>query len=122
VEGIYNVDKLLRTWPSYRDFVIQGFGEDPAALIQGSPDGQPWPANANDALPRYAVIHSNQDELVDPAQAIEYHAYLQSIAGALQRDWVAIEFGDWGSHDDMLQTTQFTNTITKYIQDWEARQ
>ncbi|CAO3567695.1 unnamed protein product [Mortierella alpina] len=122
VEGIYNVDKLLKTWPSYRDFVIQGFGLDPAALIQGSPDGQPWPANANDALPRYAVIHSNQDELVDPAQANDYHAYLQSIAGTLQRDWVAIEFGDWGSHDDMLQTTQFTKTITKYIHDWEARQ
>ncbi|KAF9567481.1 Kynurenine formamidase [Mortierella alpina] len=124
VEGIYNVDKLLKTWPSYCDFVIQGFGQDPLALIQGSPDGQPALASGTDffELSRYAVIHSNQDELVDPAQAKDYHTYLQSVAGTLKRDRVVIEFGDWGSHDDMLQTAQFTKTITKYIHDWEAQQ
>ncbi|KAF9950141.1 Kynurenine formamidase [Mortierella alpina] len=122
VEGIYNVDKLLKTWPSYRDFVVQGFGEERAALVHGSPDGQPVPFSTTFELPWYAVIHSNQDELVDPAQAKEYHMYLQSVAGISKQGRVAIEFGDWGSHDDMLQTAQFTKTITHYIHEWEAQQ
>ncbi|KAF9923650.1 Kynurenine formamidase [Linnemannia zychae] len=116
VEGIYNVARLLEVWPEYRDFVVQGFGEDPQVLIQGSPDKQAVPAAATGfVLPRYAVIHSNQDSLVDPAQANDYFAHLQSVAG---KNNVVIEFGDWGSHDDMLQTPQFTQTITKYVQQW----
>ncbi|KAF9405427.1 Kynurenine formamidase, partial [Podila epigama] len=115
VEGIYNVDRLLKVWPSYRDFVIQGFRSDPAALIQGSPDQQKVAPGL--VLPYYAVIHSNQDELVDAAQASDYFHYLQSVVGPRER--VELEFGDWGSHDDMLQTAQFTRTITKYILRWE---
>jgi len=122
VEGIYNVDRLLKVWPDYRDFVVQGFGEDPQALVNGSPDKQSIPATAAGAqefvLPRYAVIHSYQDELVDPAQANEYFVHLESVAGDASKDRVAIEFGDWGKHDDMLQTPQFTQTITKYIEQW----
>ncbi|KAG0060977.1 Kynurenine formamidase [Linnemannia elongata] len=120
VEGIYNVDRLLKVWPDYRDFVVQGFGEDPEALIHGSPDKQSVP-NAIESgfvLPRYAVIHSHQDTLVDPAQANDYFSHLQSVAGEAGKDKVVIEFGDWGTHDDMLQTPQFTETITKYVQHW----
>ncbi|KAF8978786.1 Kynurenine formamidase [Entomortierella lignicola] len=118
VEGIYNVDSLLRRWPSYRDFVIQAFGSDPEALINGSPDGQRVPSSQTFAISYYAVIQSNQDELVEREQAIEYYSHLQSIAGASAADKVILEFGDWGSHDDMLQTAKFTQTITKYIEDW----
>ncbi|KAG0099050.1 Kynurenine formamidase [Podila epicladia] len=119
VEGIYNVDRLLKVWPSYRDFVVQGFGEHPDALIQGSPDQQNVPVVSASgvmfALPHYAIIQSNEDELVDAAQASDYYEYLQTVS---PRKDVEIEFGDWGSHDDMLQTPQFTKTITKYIQRW----
>ncbi|KAF9935850.1 Kynurenine formamidase [Modicella reniformis] len=127
VEGIYNVDRLLKIWPSYRDFVIQGFGEDPQTLIDGSPDGQKIPevrisgSGGTFQLPYYAVIHSNQDELVDPEQAKDYYAYLQSVVCGDTEGKVILEFGDWGTHDDMLQTAQFTRTITKYIHDWERR-
>lgn len=124
VEGIYDVDKLLKTWPSYRDFVIQGFGQDPEALIKGSPQGQQVPSSEDEApfvLPLYAVIHSNQDGLVDPAQANDYVAHLQAVAGADKEDRVAIEFGDWGSHDDMLQTAQFTRTVTTFLDGWKKR-
>ncbi|KAF9171883.1 Kynurenine formamidase [Mortierella sp. AD011] len=120
VEGIYNVDSLLKRWPSYRDFVIQGFGESPEALIQGSPDGQRVPSGQSFTIPRYAVIQSNQDELVEREQATEYFSHLQSVAGAPVADRVVLEFGDWGKHDDMLQTTQFIETITKYVQDWRT--
>ncbi|KAF9135200.1 Kynurenine formamidase [Mortierella sp. 14UC] len=119
VEGIYNVDRLLKVWPDYRDFVVQGFGEDPEALIQGSADKQVVPTGL--VLPRYAVIHSHQDTLVDPAQANDYFAHLLSVAGeqlASSKDHVVVEFGDWGTHDDMLQTPQFIQTVTKYIQQW----
>ncbi|KAG0339425.1 Kynurenine formamidase [Podila humilis] len=119
VEGIYNVDRLLKVWPSYREFVIQGFGQDPEALIHGSPHLQEIPRRLVNgvefALPRYAIIHSNQDELVDPAQATDFHDYLQSVH---PKQDIALEFGDWGSHDDMLQTAQFTRTITAYIHAW----
>ncbi|KAG0221512.1 Alpha/Beta hydrolase protein [Mortierella sp. GBAus27b] len=121
VEGIYNVDRLLKRWPSYRDFVIQGFGEKPEALVHGSPDGQQLPAGVSVVLPDYAVIHSNQDELVEPDQAKEYFSYLQSIAGDT-KDRLVLEFGDWGTHDAMLQTAQFTETITTIIQKWENRE
>ncbi|KAF9094155.1 Kynurenine formamidase [Mortierella sp. GBA35] len=120
VEGIYNVDRLLKVWPDYLDFVVQGFGEDPAALIHGSPDGQAATGTSGFVLPRYAVVHSNQDALVDPAQANDYFAHLQSVAGGEAKEKVVVEFGDWGGHDDMLQTPQFTKTITKYIQQWST--
>ncbi|KAF8934430.1 Kynurenine formamidase [Dissophora ornata] len=120
VEGIYNVDRLLKTWPSYRDFVVQGFGEDPEALVRGSPDGQQVPGDATFVLPQYAVIQSNDDELVDPDQASDYYLYLQSVAGASMHR-VALEFGDWGKHDDMLQTAQFIETISKYVHDWQQQ-
>ncbi|KAG0052030.1 Kynurenine formamidase [Gryganskiella cystojenkinii] len=122
VEGIYNVDKLLKVWPSYRDFVIQGFGQAPESLVRGSPDGQAVQgADAEDfVLPYYAVIQSNQDELVDAAQANEYVSHLKTVAGpAAKEDRVVVEFGDWGSHDDMLQTAQFTQTVTKYLAHWK---
>jgi acetyl esterase/lipase len=121
VEGIYNVDRLLKVWPDYRDFIVQGFGEDPEALIQGSADKQIVPSGL--VLPRYAVIHSHQDTLVDPAQADDYFAYLLSIAGeqlASSKDHVVVEFGDWGTHDDMLQTPQFILTVAKYVQQWSS--
>jgi acetyl esterase/lipase len=118
VEGIYNVDRLLKKWPSYRDFVVQGFGEDPETLIHGSPEGQHVPGGAAFNLPYYAVIHSNQDELVDPDQAKDYHSYLQSIAGNA-KDKVALEFGDWGTHDGMLQTAQFTETVAAFLRSWQ---
>ncbi|KAG0248030.1 Kynurenine formamidase [Mortierella polycephala] len=121
VEGIYNVHRLLRVWPSYSDFVIQGFGHDPNALIHGSPDGQ-WVPSLDFTLPHYAIIQSNQDELVDPAQAKDYFKYLQSVSSDSSRNRVVIEFGDWGSHDAMLQTPQFIKTITKYIHEWESQQ
>ncbi|KAF9183489.1 Kynurenine formamidase, partial [Haplosporangium sp. Z 767] len=120
VEGIYNVHRLLRVWPSYSDFVIQGFGQNPNALIHGSPDGQQVPG-LDFILPHYAIIQSNQDELVDPAQAKDYFAYLKSVSSDPSQSRVTIEFGDWGSHDAMLQTPQFTKTITKYIQGWESQ-
>lgn len=124
VEGIYDVDKLLKTWPSYRDFVIQGFGQNPDALIKGSPQGQQVPSGKYDApflLPYYAVIHSNQDDLVDPPQANDYVAHLQAVAGTDKKDRVAVEFGDWGSHDDMLQTPQFTRTVATFLDGWKKR-
>ncbi|KAG0316573.1 Kynurenine formamidase [Dissophora globulifera] len=120
VEGIYHVDRLLKTWPSYRDFIVQAFGEDPEGLVGGSPDGQPIPNGSAFVLPQYAVIQSNEDGLVDSDQASDYYLYLQSVAGAYKHR-VALEFGDWGNHDDMLQTPQFTSTITKYIQGWEKQ-
>ncbi|KAG0367585.1 Alpha/Beta hydrolase protein [Gamsiella multidivaricata] len=119
VEGIYNADRLLKRWPSYRDFIIQGFGQDPATLIHGSPAGQEIPQDSGFVLPRYAVIQSTQDELVDSEQASDYYVYLQSLAST-SGDGVALEFGDWGTHDEMLQTPQFTKTITTYIHGWET--
>ncbi|KAG0200989.1 Kynurenine formamidase [Mortierella sp. GBA30] len=122
VEGIYDADRLLKTWPTYRDFVIQAFGQDSVTLIEGSPFGQRVPVDSTFRLPKYAVIQSNQDELVDPAQTTEYYAYLQSLLGSSEtKDQVTIEFGDWGLHDDMLQTAQFTKTIAKYIHGWESQ-
>ncbi|KAF9439202.1 Kynurenine formamidase [Entomortierella beljakovae] len=116
VEGIYNVDALLKRWPSYRDFIVQAFGENPEALVCGSPDGQRIPDSEPFTIPRYAVIQSNQDELVEREQATEYFSYLQSVASAADTDKLVLEFGDWGKHDDMLQTSQFIETITKHVQ------
>lgn len=141
VEGIYDLRSLLEKWPSYRDFVIQGFGpiEDPETpiqdsgpqesdtqnsdlkedgpdvLIRGSPQGQDVPRGSTFVLPHYAIIHSKQDELVDPDQASNYSSYLEAIA----KDKVVLEFGEWGTHDGMLQTAQFTETITKFIRTWD---
>ncbi|KAF9914014.1 Kynurenine formamidase [Lobosporangium transversale] len=120
VEGIYNVDRILKRWPSYKDFIIQGFGGDPETLIHGSPDGQQVPPGTAFRLPNYAVLQSNEDELVEPEQAKEYHAHLLAVAGPSE-DKVILEFGDWGKHDAMLQTEQFAKTITKYVHGWEAQ-
>ncbi|KAI1300672.1 Kynurenine formamidase [Mortierella claussenii] len=112
VEGIYNVSHLLKRWPSYRDFVVQGFGEDLETLIHASPDGQRVQSGFAFSMPHYAVIQSNQDELVEPEQAIEYYTHLQDVAGS-RKGLVVLEFGDWGRHDEMLQTAQFPKTVAR---------
>ncbi|KAG0228393.1 Kynurenine formamidase [Actinomortierella wolfii] len=124
VDGIYHVDKLWEKYPSYRDFMIQAFGDSKERRLHGSPEGQTVSDQGDDfELPLYAVIHSLQDELLDDVQSKDYFAYLQSIVGkSANSNRVQLEFGNWGKHDELLQTEEFPQTVAKYIRAWTTEQ
>lgn len=73
LEGIYDLPKLVKTWPAYKDwFVSKEFGEDASKYGADSPSTltvkskTPW-----------LVIHSAKDELVDLAQSTDFVAHLK---------------------------------------------
>lgn len=68
LEGIYDLERLLKVWPGYKDwFVTKAFGADATKYAAASPRGlkmkskEPW-----------LVVHSEKDELVDLAQSIDF--------------------------------------------------
>lgn len=80
LEGIYDVPALDARFPSYRrDFLSDAFGPDPAAWKAASPQNlklttrRPW-----------LLIHSPEDELVDPDQTVRFAAALRTAGVPVQ--------------------------------------
>lgn len=74
IEGIYDISKLVKVWPSYRgSFISAEFG----------PDASKWAAASPAILPAkskiaWLLIHSEKDELVDLAQTTDFQKHLLS--------------------------------------------
>lgn len=74
LEGIYDLPKLVKVWPGYRDwFVSAEFGADAAKWPAASPALISMKSHAP-----WLVIHSEKDELVDLAQSTDFVKHLES--------------------------------------------
>ncbi|RUO95581.1 Alpha/Beta hydrolase protein, partial [Jimgerdemannia flammicorona] len=114
VEGIYDIPRLLTTWPDYRDFIEQAFGSDPTCYEVSSPQYH-RPPNVG-SVPPFLIVHSLEDELVDLPQSQEFFNHLVAI-GVQSVD---LDTSLQGTHFEMLHTQEFAETVAKFMRNLEA--
>ena len=79
-EGIYDLDALCRSFPSYKAwFVANAFGDRPS---YASFNVAEHPARLGGEHIRWLVLHSTGDTLVDRLQSETMYAHLVDVAGA----------------------------------------
>ncbi|CAO1624627.1 unnamed protein product [Jaminaea pallidilutea] len=90
IDGIYDLESLLREYPDYRSFVSQAIpgvsfeqGHDDRAALQAASILTWLPAPVGDyhggRPPIVRVLHSREDELLTPRQSEEAAKYLCSV-------------------------------------------
>ncbi|KXS17141.1 alpha/beta-hydrolase [Gonapodya prolifera JEL478] len=119
VQGIYDVPQLIKTWPSYRDFIEMAFGaENGGGWEAGSPQFMPAPTGR--ALPIYWVVHSPEDELVDKDQAQMYFNHLKTLHGdgvqvVLEQKRLHLHTSVSGKHFEMLKEQKFLEVCVEFM-------
>jgi len=105
-EGIYDIDSLLRSFPTYRDWFIEPvFGPGPyhkfSILNSTLHHGLDFP---------WLLIHSEGDTLVDVRQTTEMHDHLRGLQAS-----VTISLFDKGEHDAILETEEYVNAVKAFL-------
>jgi len=114
-EGIYDIDKLLESFPSYRDWFItaafgdrKSFADDAVSKYSYRSDG---------AHIRWFIVHSKGDTLVDVVQSQTMFDYLLSIEGGKSEPKKLL--GDFHrldmEHNDILGTKQFVDMVVEFF-------
>lgn len=107
-EGLYDLDLLLLSFPSYRRFfIVDAFG-DHASYRPFSPAF--YPATLNPAC-RWLIIHSKGDRLVDLPQSNAMLAALQLISAPVQSDFTSLE----ADHDQILVSEAYATIILRFV-------
>ncbi|KAI8988710.1 Alpha/Beta hydrolase protein [Pilobolus umbonatus] len=105
VSGIYDIPLLLRTFPSYGDFITQAFGT--TQLLKASPVSQ-MPHHSITA--KVIIVHSAEDTLIDRSQAESMIQHLQSINIPS-----TVDFSVKGDHYDIMNSSQLLSIIHTLI-------
>ena len=118
-EGIYDLDLLLTSFPSYRNwFVAAAFGDkdsfDEYSVTK-------FPLRSGTERIHWLIIHSPNDTLVDVKQSEAFYNHLVSLTAAshghslhgdtMQKDWTTIA----EEHNDMLKTRQYSDFVGGFI-------
>lgn len=115
-EGIYDIDALLKSFPTYRDwFIRETFGSLPTydrysttrmALRDGAKHI------------RWLILYSKGDTLVDILQSQAIYDHLQSLydgslqdAGQVTKNWDDLE----DDHNVILQTEKYIQIVGDFI-------
>ena len=110
-EGIYDVDLLLESFPTYRQWFIESaFGalESYAQVSVTKFTFRPLsPSNC-----RWILLHSKGDRLVDVKQTAAMYDHLKS----LDRGFVEINTDELeDGHNEVLKTDTYVDIVKKYI-------
>ncbi|KAJ1898787.1 hypothetical protein LPJ66_002534 [Kickxella alabastrina] len=106
IGGIYDIPGLLKTYPSYKDFVEMAF----------------WPHQYQEASPLHRVgdegrdtafmlVNSVEDELVGSQQAV---GFAQRLIGRGYRN-VTLAVRDIGGHYEQLERPEFWNLVADFV-------
>lgn len=104
VSGIYDIPLLVKTYPSYLDFIAQAFGPDHSTFYEASPISKT--SNALDKKP-IIIAQSQQDTLInnEQAQAMEQHLK------AFHQDHTVLDMTLTGDHYDIMKTDKLERLI-----------
>ena len=114
-EGIFDIDLLLASFPSYRSwFITNAFGD---LDTYGDFSVTKYPLRDGDGHIHWLVVHSPNDTLVDVKQADAMYAHLTELElyskhGDTVRKDVSTITSD---HNDMLQSVQYSDFIGSWI-------
>ena len=116
-EGIYDLDLLLSSFPSYRTwFVEDAFGER-ASYSEIS--AIRWPLWNEGAHVRWLVVHSPRDSLVDPRQSEAIFDHLTQLYTAAHLPLSShvlknMDTLQW-EHDRILLRPEFVNIVGEFV-------
>lgn len=108
-EGIYDLDLLLSTWPSYSSFLLPAFGHDLTKFHTLSPSN--FPLREKTIHIRWFIIHSTADQLVDLPQSSSIYHHLLNLGATVHSDWSSLH----GNHDEILTTQKYAYIIAQHI-------
>jgi dipeptidyl aminopeptidase/acylaminoacyl peptidase len=108
-EGLYNLDLLLTTWPSYHSFVQPAFGQNLTEFHTLSPSN--YPLRIDTAHIRWFIVHSTGDDLVDLPQSSTMYQHLLDLGANVSKDWTSLH----GKHDEILSTETYVRIIAQHI-------
>ncbi|KAG8936575.1 Kynurenine formamidase [Tulasnella sp. 418] len=109
-EGIYDVDLLLATFPTYIDFIQGAFGEKPS-YTELSPTA--YTQKERTGHIHWLVIQSPGDTLIDMAQAT---AVYTALVGAVGEERVSKDVSTLTqNHFELLHTDEFAKILAQFI-------
>ena len=107
VEGVYDLEELLKEYPKYTDIVEGAFGTDNAIWHEASP------TRLVHDLPMLTVqlVQSTEDELLSARQT-------ELMSSSLEATKLNVRDVAWikSSHDDALSTPEFFAVVNNFIQ------
>lgn len=110
-EGIFDVDLLLQSFPSYRSWFIE-FAFGPRSDYR---DVSLAHFDKRSAEIAWLLVHSTGDTLVDRLQASVMYDRLQQLYGpdssAVSKDWDSID----QEHDDVLESPKLLALIREFV-------
>jgi acetyl esterase/lipase len=116
-EGIYDIDLLISSFPSYREwFITDAFGDQTSYSDVATTKLPLW---SSDTHMRWLVIHSEKDTLVDLRQSEAIWNHLNDVhteAGLVPEEFVLREMEGliWG-HNEILRQPEFIGLVKGFI-------
>lgn len=114
-EGIYDVDLLLKSFPTYREwFIADTFGDlDTYAAVNTSA----YQIRESGQNTRWLVVHSKGDTLVDEVQSQSMVAQLKTFEFAASGDAAFVEshFDLTSDHNDVLLEDRYHEVVGRFI-------
>lgn len=110
-EGIYDLDLLLRSFPTYKEwFIANAFGDRES---YGEFDVSSYDLRKGGEHLLWLLLHSRDDTLVDVAQGESMYGHLVGKFGAasVKKDWETLR----GDHNPLLKTDAYYEAVTRFI-------
>jgi len=108
-EGIYDIDLLLQSFPTYKAwFISNTFGDK---LSYSSDSTISYPRRENGGDPTWLIVHSSGDTLIDVVQSQAIYEHLESLKFKVTKDWKTLIM----EHNDMLRTSQYSDLTGDFI-------
>ncbi|KAL7322199.1 hypothetical protein PS15p_211854 [Mucor circinelloides] len=104
VSGIYDIPLLVKTFPSYLDFIEQAFGSDQSTFYEASPISKT--SGALDKKP-IIIAHSPEDTLIDNDQAHVMDQHLKK----LNHQHTVLDMALTGDHYDIMKTEKLLRLV-----------
>ncbi|KAI9302992.1 Alpha/Beta hydrolase protein [Cunninghamella echinulata] len=104
-DGIYDLPLLLKTFPTYMDFISQAFGDDTSNYLSASPISK-----SSSSLVPVLILQSLEDQLIDIGQAESILNHLKKLNINAILDTTLK-----GDHYDMIKTKEFTLAVSQFV-------
>jgi hypothetical protein len=115
-EGIYDIDALLRSFPTYRDWFIRDTFGDLSTYDRYSTTKMPLREGSTHII--WIIVHSRGDALVDALQSQEMYHHLQSLhqgglreTGQVLKNWDDLK----GGHSAVLRSGKYIQIVRDFI-------
>ncbi|QRW00150.1 alpha/beta hydrolase family protein [Ceratobasidium sp. AG-Ba] len=117
-EGIYDIDLLLKKFPSYSDFIQGAFGKR-----ESYKEVSPAHYQLRGDTPIYwLVVHSKGDQLVNEEQAESLWDHLWELYDRRAHQYVE---ADWerlnGNHDEILENQEYADMVAQFVNETLAK-